>query len=174
MELMPLAPFDGEAILPIAAAMDFLRVGGNEQASVVVTRDAAIDFVERHVRHALSRRTWQWSVAGAREMLRPGLRPIHAVTAIDVVDHDDMTASLVAGDWSWALGIVRIKPSVWRDACRIVVKFDAGFTDVAKEAPALLNAIKLLMLHLWDGGDADDVPATVALLCNPYRTPVLA
>lgn len=175
MELMPLAPFDGEAILPIAEAMEFLRVGGNEQASVVATRDAAIDFVERHVRHALSRRTWQWSVSGAREMLRPGLRPIHVVTTIDVVDHNDMTTSLVAEDWSCALGIVRIKPVlVWRAAHRIVVTFDAGFADVAKEAPALLNAVKLLMLHLWDGGDADDVPATVALLCNPYRTPVLA
>lgn len=175
MELVPLAPFDGEAILPIAEAMQILRVDGNEQVAVAATRDAAIDFVERHVRHGLSRRQWQWSVAGVRDALRPGMRPIHAVTAIDVIDHNDMTTSLVAGDWSFALGTVRIKPApFWRSAQRIVVTFDAGFSDVTKEAAGLLSAVKLLMLHLWDGGDAGDAPSTVALLCNPFRTPVLA
>lgn len=175
MELVPLAPFDGEAILPIAEAMQILRVDDNEQVAVAATRDAAIDFVERHVRHGLSRRQWQWSVAGACDALRPGMRPIHAVTAIDVVDHNDVTTSLMAGDWSFALGTLRIKPGPnWRDAQRIVVTFEAGFSDVAKEASGLLSAVKLLMLHIWDAGDADDVPATVVLLCNPYRTPVLA
>lgn len=44
---------------------------------------------------------------------------------------------------------------------------------LANEAEPLRVAALLLIKHLYDGGSIDEVPATVAMLCQPYRTPVI-
>jgi hypothetical protein len=52
--------------------------------------------------------------------------------------------------------------------------FEAGYDDVASEAPALQIAALLMMLHLYVGGSLKDVPNTVTLLLDTqYRTPVI-
>lgn len=176
MELVPLAPFDGNKILSLDEAKRVLRVRSNdENATIAALRDAAIQWIERHTRHGLSRRSWRWTTVCASPRLRPSFGPIAAVTGVTIVDGSGASVVVSDGGWASAMGTVELAGSVpWRSAQRISLTFDAGFEDPARDAPALMSAVGLLLMHLWDGGDADDVPGAVAMLCDSFRVPVLA
>lgn len=176
MELMPLAPFDGDQVLQLDAAKRFLRVRSNDEDTTIADlRNAAVQWIERYTRLGLSRRSWRWSTHCGLDRLRPSFGPITTVTNVTIIDHAGASLPVEIGGWSCAMGLVELTTSLpWRSARRIEVTFDAGFEDAAKEAPALMSAVRLLLLHLWDGGNADDVPGAVTMLCAPFRMPVLA
>lgn len=181
------APFPegyGEALLPLEACKEHLRVDGDEEDFLIeALRDAAIDFVERYCSLKLgATHDIEW-YAGAfpreTDMLMLNMAPVTEITS---VAWSSRSGAVVSGDPA----AFRITPrgdilpavgSRWpRDVggdIRIV--FTAGYPE-GKAPPSLLAAVRLFLGHLYknreavtDRGTEAEVPFGVRQLCAPFR-----
>lgn len=172
------APIDGPAILPNALIDQHIKPGDEQAALMNAFRLTALSWVENHTSHSLKRRRWVAAYNGFDDKLRLPREPVRDVISVGYVDRNGVTADSAG---LWRLAGAQIVPAVnarWPETAdctdAVTVTFEAGYDDVATEAPALQVAALLLMLHLYVGGSLKDVPNTVTLLLDTqYRTPVM-
>lgn len=177
---MPAAPLDGPALLSDALVDQFVKAEGGEQAALLdALRLTALGWVERHTSRSLQRRAWVAMFDAFDPVMRLPCDPVRSVVALGYVDPAGLVIDGV-GTWQLIGGNLyplagRSWPGTARRAGAVVVRFEAGYDDVATEAPALQIAALMMVQHLFAGGALDDVPATVGLLLDEqYRTPVMA
>ena len=172
------APIDGPAILPNALIDQHIKPGDDQAALMDAFRLTALGWVERHTSHSLKRRRWVAVYNGFDNMPRLPREPVRNVVSVSYVDRN---GGMVDGDGLWRLSGAQIVPAPnarWPETAdcsdAVTITFEAGYDDVASEAPALQIAALLMMLHLYVGGSLKDVPDTVTLLLDTqYRTPVI-
>ena len=172
------APIDGPAILPNALIDQHIKPASDQAALMDAFRLTALDWVEKHTAHSLQRRRWVVMYNGFADMPRLPREPVRNVVSVGYVDRNGVS---VDGTGLWRLSGAQIVPAAngrWPETAEcsdaVTITFEAGYDDVASEAPALQIAALLLMLHLSVGGSLKDVPNTVTLLLDEqYRTPVI-
>ncbi len=175
---MPAAPLNGPAVLPDALVDQYIKPGADQAALLNAFRLTALSWVEGHTARSLVRRRWVAMFDGFDVVMRLPCDPVRSIVSLGYVDRDGVATT---GEGLWRIAGAQILPAVgttWPAtadrAGAVVVTFEAGYDDVASEAPALQVAALLLMKHLFDGGSIDDVPATVTMLLDAqYRTPVI-
>lgn len=177
--LIPAAPIDGPAALPDDLINQYVKPNGDQQAALIDGfRLAALTWVERHTSQSLWPRRWVAMFDRFADTMRLPCAPVRDVVSVGYVDPLGVVAD-AAGVWqvvgSHLLPAAGMQwPSTARRTGAVVVTFEAGYDDVAIEAPALQIAALLMVQHLFAGGSLDDVPKTIALLLDTqYRTPVL-
>lgn len=176
--IMPAAPLNGAAVLPDALVDQYVKPAADQAALLNAFRMTALTWVEGHTKRSLVRRRWVAMFNGFADVMRLPCEPVRSVVSLGYFNQAGISTS---GDGLWRLSDAYILPAgntSWPAAadCRdaVQVTFEAGYDDVASEAPALQVAALLLMKHLFDGGSIEDVPATVTLLLDAqYRTPVI-
>jgi uncharacterized phiE125 gp8 family phage protein len=192
---MPLVLTAGPAAEPVALAeaKAHLRVDGTAEdtlvASLIVTSRL---HVEAAVGLALVTQSWSyfldcWPPGPA---LRLPLRPVQTIDAVRLYDDNAVATTLTPETYlldgeSAPARLVRLGASLWpkprRIANGIEVAFTAGFGDAGADVPGpILQAILLLVAHWYEhrspleiGPAAEPVPAMVAELLGPYRSPRL-
>jgi len=177
--IIPAAPLDGAKVLPNVLVDQYVKPGNDQQALLDVFRLTALGWVEQHTARSLVRRRWVAIFDGFDADMRLPRDPVRSVFSLAYVDG---AGAVIDGEGRWRIAGAQLLPAVgttWPAtadrASTVQVTFEAGYDDVASEAPALQVAALLLMKHLFDGGSIDDVPATVTLLLDTqYRTPVMA
>lgn len=175
---MPAAPLNGLAVLPDALVDQYVKPGADQAALLNAFRLTAIGWVEGHTARSLARRRWVAIFDGFADVMRLPCDPVRGVVSVGYFDHAGASAS---GEGIWRVVGTQILPAIgttWPATAdgsgSVQVTFEAGYDDVATEAPALQIAALLLMKHLFDGGSLNDVPATVTMLIDAqYRTPVI-
>ena len=187
-ELQPgILPVDyGEGILSLADAKAHCRVlGSHDDDLIAALRDSAVDLVEQMTNLYLARRTgltWYGSGFGPRMVLGRG--PATVVTGVSYIGEGGVVTPIATNGWQVAPG-GRVLPAF--GACwpadiegGVTIIFDAGFTDVAREAAGLVTAVRMMTAHLYDNRDAvvtgtiaTEVPLGVKALCASRRMPVL-
>lgn len=165
--LTPLAPVNGEAILPLADARAHLNLGADEietDALIADLREQAIDLVERHSGHALQARQFQWTVDRFAAAMRPPVRPLRSVQSIAYSDPSGADAVLaapslrVAGDYlSPAVGLSWPAARYLRGG--ISVTLTAGFLTAADVPPMLIAAVKLALTAMFEDRASPDLEA---------------
>lgn len=176
--LTPAAPFDGEAIVPLDLAREYLRrLDQDEDQTIQTLRDAAIRWVEKHTAHALTVRSFVWVTDRPSACLSPSIAPIRAITKVEVAGADRVWVEAAAGTWAAdAVGVVRLAANLSRSSA-VRITLDAGFDDPSVEASSFVSAVLALLAHLFTNrgnSDAGEVPSIVKLLCSVDRTPVIA
>jgi uncharacterized phiE125 gp8 family phage protein len=178
--IMPTAPLDGPVLLPNALVDQFVKAEGNEQRALLdALRLTALGWVERHTSRSLQRRPWVAMFDAFEEVMRLPCDPVRAVLALGYVDPAGV---VIDGVGTWQLigsNLYPLAGRTWpgtsRRAGAVVVRFEAGYDDLATEAPALQIAALMMVQHLFAGGALEDVPTTVGMLLDEqYRTPVMA
>jgi uncharacterized phiE125 gp8 family phage protein len=177
--LISAAPLEGPSILPDDLIEQYVKPGGGQEALLDAFRLTALEWVERHTCHSLARRTFVAvldSFAASVRLPREPARSITELSYIDVAGQPIVGTDLfqlVNGNVLLSVGLSLPRTVDRRDA--ITVTFEAGYDDLAVEAPALQIAALMIVKHLFDGGSLSDVPATVVMLLDgQFRTPVLA
>ncbi|KZE09133.1 MULTISPECIES: head-tail connector protein [Sphingomonas] len=167
------APIDGPAVLPDALINQYVKPGEGQELLVDSLRLTALMWVEQHTGHSLARRQWTAVFNRFDGALWLKRQPVRSVASVAYTDTGDQPAT-VRVRWDRNGRVLPVQEPRWPVACGpITVTFDAGYDDVATEAPGLQVAALMMIKHLFDGGSVDDVPATVtALLDAQYRTPV--
>lgn len=176
--IIPAAPLDGPAVLPDALVDQYVKPEAGQAALLDAFRLTALTWVEQHTSRSLVRRRWIAMFDGFDDIMRLPRDPVRSVISLAYVDQNGIVAN---GEGLWRIAGARLLPAInttWPITAdrgsAVTVTFEAGYDDVASEAPALQVAALLLMKHLFDGGSLNDVPATVTLLLDAqYRTPVI-
>ena len=176
--IKPAAPLNGPVLLPDALVEQYVKPGADQLLLLAAFRLTALGWVENHTAHSLMRRRWVATFDGFDDVMRLPRDPVRSIVSLAYFDQAGSPAS---GDGLWRVAGSQLLPAVgatWPVTAdrgsAVQVMFEAGYDDVATEAPALQIAALLLMKHLFDGGSIEDVPATVTLLLDAqYRTPVI-
>lgn len=168
----PAAPLVAEAVLPMALVRQQLRLddGDDQDLLITATRVAALTWVEKHSGFSLQRRGWVARFDGPLSFLRLPMGPVWGVTALTY-------RSEAGAQQVWPTSGYDLRGDILETAIgsmSITVEYEAGYENLAIDAPHLQVAALMLLMHLWTGGSLDDVPATVAKLCEPDRVPVIS
>lgn len=182
-ELAPLSTVNGEAVLPLAAAKEHLRIVIDDEDDLIAAlRDAAVDFVQKFTEIQLSAQVRTWTGQFCAEGIVTGVRPITAIGSI--VYRDSSGAAVTLDPALYAIGLHgRIVPMIgasWPRAAAIenavTITFTAGFASAADIPPSLISAIKLMLGHLYrqreavvTKGASGEVPFGVTALCDLHR-----
>lgn len=176
---MPAAPIDGAAVLADDLIDQYVKPDNDDQAGLIAAlRLTALGWVERHTSRSLQRRRWVAMFDGFDAVMRLPVEPVSSIFSVGYVDPTGNTVDAVgawqsAGDHLLPANGVQWPSTASRPGA-VVVAFEAGYVNVAIEAPALQIAALMMTKHLFEGGSIDDVPATVTMLLDAqYRTPVL-
>lgn len=176
----PAAPIAAEAALPMALVRQQLKLddGADQDLLVAATRLAALTWVEKHSGFSLQRRPWVARFDEPCPELRLPMGPVSGVTAITYRSPADVQLVHPATSYRLRGDIIEAAsgPS-WLATfghTSIIVDYEAGFANIATDAAHLQVAALILLMHLWTGGSLDDVPATVTMLCEPDRMPVIS
>lgn len=186
-ELDPgLIPVDyDEGILSLDMAKAHLRVLDDDEDDLIAAlRGAAIDMVERYTGLFLGRReaiVWTGDGFGARMTLGRGPKPSVIAFAYTAL----AGSTVLAADRYRVSAHGLIVPAhglVWPTdgTGAVTITFDAGFTDVAREAPSLVTAVKLMLGTLFvnresvvTGVSAIEMPMGFKAMCDLHRMPVI-
>lgn len=176
---MPAAPMDGPAILSDDLVDQYVKPDDDEQAVLMAAlRLTALDWVERHTSRSLQRRRWVAMFDCFETAMRIPVGPLGSVLSVGYIDTAGQTVDAegswqVAGDHLLPANGQQWPPTSARPGA-VIVAFEAGYTNVSIEAPALQIAALMMTKHLFEGGSLTDIPATVTMLLDAqYRTPVL-
>lgn len=176
--LTPLAPADGETVLPLDLLKARVRVLSNdEDYDLERMRAQAIDFVERYSGCALQRRQFLYSDRQFCSSMRLPIGPVQSVDAINYVSGDGANVELEAGAWHAGGGIVQPRAGThWPYASgqegAVRITFTAGFESAELEAPMLIAAVEVGVAALRASRDAPDWSAAMAC-ADSYRMPGL-
>lgn len=171
------APIDGAAVLPDALIEQYVKPGGDQVALIGALRLAAIDWVERRTARSLGRRVWTAHADGFTSKLTLPCDPVRSVLSLHYTDHAGLSINAIGLFRLSGREILSATDIRWPQAAArsVTILFEAGYDDIASEAPALQIAALMLVKHLFDGGSLDDVPATVRMLVDQgYRSPVMS
>ncbi|UYY60278.1 head-tail connector protein [Sphingomonas sp. S2-65] len=176
MTIRAAAPLDAATALPDALVLQQLKLDSLD-ATAEALRLTALQFVEKRSRVSLQRRAWVATLdAFGDGVITLPREPVSEVTRVTYVDQlggprdaaglwrliDDRLAPAVSGWW----------PTTSRGAGVVKIEFVAGYVDLAVGAPTLRTAALLLIQHLYDGGNLDEVPKSFMMLCDIDRVPV--
>jgi uncharacterized phiE125 gp8 family phage protein len=176
--LISAAPIDGLAALPDDLINQYVKPHADQAALITVSRLAALGWVEQHTSHSLSLRRWIAMFDSFSDTLRLPREPVRNVLSVGYVDPSGVARD-AEGSWQFVGShLIPAAGSQWPETARrtgaVIVTFEAGYEDLAIEAPALQIAALMMVQHLFAGGSLADVPTTIALLIDTqYRTPVL-
>ena len=171
------APLNAAAVLPNQLVSEQLRIDGEQDRALVDSlRLAALRWVEKHVGVSLQRRGWKVILDGFPSTLRLPVSPVISVERVIYLDASGAAID-AAGLWRLADGV--LSPAVglaWpysaSGAGAVTIDFTPGYNDVLAEAAHLTTAALMMIQHLYEGGEAEAVPKSVAMLCDLDRIPV--
>lgn len=176
--LTPLAPADGDAILPLADARTHLNLTASDDYhddAVTALRDAAISWAEGYAGRSLDSRQFLWRLDRFTSVVRLPIGPVSAVNAISYYASDGADTALVAADWYlggdklWAA-----HGATWPVASGapggVRITFTAGYALPADIPPYLLAAVKLAMAAMFEDRSSPDL--TAAMRCADQFRPV--
>lgn len=173
--LSPLAPFDGETILPLADAKEHLNLTADDtyhEPSVEVARDAAISWVEGYTGRSLQEREFLWQLNQFTPIVS---LPIGPVTSAEISYYDGDGANLEIDAADFYLGNDKLTPALntaWPYAdgrpggVRITVT--AGYAVAADIPPHLLAAVKLAMTAFFENRANPDL-AGAMMVADQFR-----
>jgi uncharacterized phiE125 gp8 family phage protein len=179
MTIRPAAPLDPEAVLPMALVRLHLKIDADDARAplALAWRTAALAWVEKHSGYSLQRREWIATFDDLSGGLRLPMGPVASVTSLSYAA--DAITPQVWPAVSYRLkgdDVITVSGLPMRSAfagLQVSVEYLAGFVSLADDAPHLQASAMLLLLHLWAGGSLDDVPATIAMVCDLDRVPVI-
>ena len=175
----PAAPFDAEVLLPLDLVKLQLKLSDDDARWPLAKaqRLASLIWVEKRSGFSLQRRAWVATFTDLADGVRLPMGPVSAVTAFSY--RHSAGLAQVWPSTSYRLDGNEVVTATGL-ACRtafagmaVTIQYSAGFPSLADDAPHLQMAALLLLLHLWSGGSLDDVPATVTMLCDLDRVPVI-
>jgi len=176
--LTPLAPADGEAILPLDLLKARVRVlSSDEDLDLERMRAQAINFVERYSGCALQRRQFMASDRQFCASMRLPIGPVQSVDKIAYVAADGAIVELEAGAWYAGGSVVQPRAGThWPYASgqegAVRITLTAGFENAENEAPMLIAAVEVGVAALRASRDAPDWSAAMAC-ADSYRMPGL-
>lgn len=163
--LTPLAPADGEAILPLAESKRYLRVlNGAQDDTIGELRDAAIDWLEGAADHALTRRQFLLEDRQFVCRLRLPRRPAASVDEVSYFTTDGTKIELEATAWRFGAGFLEPAHGVpWPYASgregSVMIKFTAGFESPADIPRLMITAAKAALAAMFANREAPDLRA---------------
>jgi len=172
--------------LSLADAKAFLRVEHDDDDIIIASLVAsARNHVEALTRCGLITQTWRlaldrWPDNGR---VAPKLGPLRALIAARVFNEANVPSSLDAASFvvDRAGGVIAAPcwslPVPGRSTAGIELDIEIGFGDAASDVPpALLNAIRMLVVHWYEnrslvaiGQTVAMMPASVNAMINSYR-----
>lgn len=174
--LTALAPFDGEAILPLADAKEHLRLTDSDtfhDASVEDARDDAIAWFESHASVSLEERDFLWTEAEFDCRMRFPRRPATEVDSISYYDADGVDTELVADDWYFGDNELSAAagtswPCSSGQPGSVRVTFTAGYAAPADIPLNAMRAIKLALTAYFEDRSNPDL-RVAELHANSFR-----
>lgn len=178
--LTPLAPADGELVLPLADARVHLRLTGDDVAydeAVKAARADAISLIEDRTRRSLQSREFSWVVNRFTQSMRLPMLPVGAITGISYVAPDGTSIDLVDGGWRLADDV--LLPAAGgafplTDSARnsVLITFTAGYATAAEIPALLLLSVKQAMSALFSDRSNPDLSGALQL-ADKFRRRVL-
>jgi uncharacterized phiE125 gp8 family phage protein len=162
--LTPLAPFDGDTILPLADARVQLRLTADDtfhDDAVTSARDAAIGWAEDYTGRSLQERDFIWTTNQFTPILT---LPIGPATSVELSYYDGDGTDLTIDAEDFYLGNDKVSPAInsaWPYAdgrpggVRIVIT--AGYSTADDIPPHLLAAVKLAMTAFFENRTDPDL-----------------
>ncbi len=172
------APFDGEAILPLALLKKRVRVLSNdEDTDIERMRAQAIDHVERYSGVALQKRAFTWTADRFVCRMRLPVGPVESVEAVSYYTTSGTDTPLVDGAWYVGGGVVEPAAGTsWPHASghsgSVRIEFTAGLENAEEQAPMLIAAVEVGVAALRVSRDKPDWSAADAC-ADAYRMPGL-
>jgi uncharacterized phiE125 gp8 family phage protein len=176
--LTPLAPFDGDTILPLADARVQLNLTEDDtfhDASVTAARDAAIGWAEGYTGRSLQERDFLWELEQFTTVLVSPIAPVTSAT-ISYYDSDGTDTEIDAADF--ILGnnrLISALTTAWPYADGrpggIRVTLTAGYATADDIPPYLMAAVKLAMSAMFENRANPDLSG--AMFAADQFRPVL-
>ena len=179
--LTPLAPADGNAILPIEkarAALSFDEADAANDARIIRARDGAIDFAEGYTGKALSRRQFEWTLDRFTSVIRLPIVPVVGEgAAISYYGADGVDTSLEEGSWYFGRDSLmaahgRTWPAANGAPGNIRITFTAGYATPADIPPMLMSGVIVAMAAMFEDAERPDLTAAMRCL-DRHRVPSL-
>jgi uncharacterized phiE125 gp8 family phage protein len=155
--IYPLAPFDGDTILPLADARVQLRLTADDtfhDDAVKASRDAAIGWAEGYTGHSFQEREFLWV---ANQFMPVLCLPIGPATSVDISYYDGDGADLTIDAADFYLGNDKLTPAInaaWPFADGrpggVRITITAGYATADDIPPHLLAAVKLAMTAFFE------------------------
>lgn len=170
---------DAQPAVDLEDVKRHLRVDGDdEDVEIEIYRDAAIGWVEEYTGRALTRQSFTWTGASFRRGDWLPRRPVRAIEAVAYLDGRGIPNRMLAG-WRFtenglAVAVGGGWPSVASSPDAVSISYEAGYDDALRLPAPLRTAVIMMAAHLYTHRDASaEPPATVTVLCSPYRQPVV-
>lgn len=162
--LMPLAPFDGDTILPMEDAKEHLNLTDSDtfhEGNVEAARDAAIGWVEGYTGRSLQERDFLWPINQFTTVLAA---PIGPVTSAVIEYYDGDGTNLTIDEADYYLGNDKITSAInaaWPYADGrpggVRITLTAGYALAGDIPPHLIAAVKLAMSAFFDNRSDPDL-----------------
>jgi uncharacterized phiE125 gp8 family phage protein len=155
--LTPLAPFDGDTILPLADARVQLNLASDDtyhDPAITSCRDEAISWLEGYAGRSLQEREFLWLT----DQFNPIISlPIGPATSADISYYDATGTDLTIDAADYYLGNDKISPAInaaWPYADGrpggVRITITAGYALADDIPPHLLAAVKLAMTAFFE------------------------
>lgn len=166
--LTPLAPFDGDTILPLADARVQLRLTADDDFhddAVEASRDAAIGWVEGYTGRSLQERDFLWAI---NQFCPVVSLPIGPVTEAVVEYYDGDGTDLTIDEADYYLGNDKLTPAInaaWPYADGrpggVRLTLTAGYALTDDIPPHLMAAVKLAMTAFFENRSDPDLTSAM-------------
>lgn len=163
--LTPLAPFDGDTILPLADAKEHLRLTDSDtfhDASAEAARDDAIAWFEDYASVSLEERQFLWTEGSFADPMRLPRRPVTEIDGISYYDEDGTDTALVEADWYFGDNALAPAagtswPCTSGQPGNVRVTFTAGYETAADIPLNAMRAIKLALSAYFENRSSPDL-----------------
>lgn len=162
--LTPLAPFDGDTILPITDARVHQRLTASDtyhDDAIEAARDAAIGWVEGYAGRSLQERDFLWTANQFEPVIS---LPIGPVTSATIAYYDGDGTDLTIDVADYYLGTDKLTPAInaaWPFADGrpggVRITITAGYALAVDIPPHLLAAVKLAMTAFFENRSDPDL-----------------
>jgi uncharacterized phiE125 gp8 family phage protein len=162
--LTPLAPFDGETILPLADAKVQLNIAAEStfhDDAVTDARDAAVGWCEGYSGKSLQERDFLWIVDQFKSVMSLPIGPATAAT-ISYYDNDGVDTEVDAADFylgndNLSAAISATWPSADGRPGGVRITVTAGYALPADIPPYLLSSVKLATAAMFENRSNPDL-----------------
>jgi uncharacterized phiE125 gp8 family phage protein len=177
--LTPLAPFDGETILPLADARVQLNLTADDDHhddAVTSSRDLAIGWLEGYASVSLQERDWLWVLDQFSTVIELPRGPLSDVPEVKYYDGDGTDLTIDAADYSFGRNrLVAAVGAAWPYANGypggVRVTFTAGFATADDIPLNLMASLKLATTAFFENRSNPDL--RVAMMMADQMRPIL-